>query len=140
MEDLIIYTDGAYSSLKDQGGVGLVFIKDGKKIAQYSNVYSHTSNNQMEISAVIIALKSIKEKNLSRVIIKTDSQYVIGCASLGWKRKKNPKLWEQYDSIATKLSSSGIELVFEWVKGHDGDPYNELADTLARDASQVILD
>lgn len=140
MEDLIIYTDGAYSPLRDQGGIGLVFVKDGKKIAQYSNVYPHTSNNQMEIGAVIVALKSIKDKKLSKVVIKTDSQYVIGCASLGWKRRKNPKLWAQYDSIATSLLNSGTKLLFEWVKGHDGDPYNELADTLARDASQVMLD
>lgn len=138
MEDLIVYTDGAYSPLRDQGGIGIVFVKDGKKIAQYSKMYPKTSNNQMEIGAVIIALKSINLNQFSRIIIRTDSQYVIGCASLNWKRKKNPKLWEQYDSIAKQIKESETELIFEWVKGHNGDTYNELADDLAQSASQIM--
>lgn len=139
MGDLIVYTDGAYSPLRDQGGIGIVFVKDGKKIAQYSNMYPHTSNNQMEIGAVIVALKSIKPQQFSRIIIRTDSQYVIGCASLNWKRKRNPKLWEQFDLILGQIKNSGVEVLFEWVKGHDGDMYNELADDLARDASQIMV-
>lgn len=139
MGDLIVYTDGAYSPLRDQGGIGIVFVKDGKKIAQYSNMYPHTSNNQMEISAVIVALKSIKPQQFSRIIIRTDSQYVIGCASLNWKRKRNPKLWEQFDLVLGQIKNSGVEVLFEWVKGHDGDMYNELADDLARDASQIMV-
>ena len=91
MSNLVIYTDGAYSPLRDQGGVGIVILQDEKKILEYSNMYRCTTNNQMELGAVIIALRVIKNKYDS-IVIYTDSQYVIGCATLGWKRKKNVKL------------------------------------------------
>ena len=83
-----MYTDGAYSPIRDQGGVGIIILRDGKEVLRYSNMYKGTSNNQMELGAIIIALRMIKGK-IDSLTIYTDSQYCIGCATLGWKRKKN---------------------------------------------------
>lgn len=140
MSLLEVYTDGAYSSSRKQGGVGIVFLKDGKKIGQYAKMYPNTTNNQMEISAMLIALKTIAKMNdVSEIIVHTDSQYVIGCASEGWKRKKNQQLWAQYDEVAKTLFEKNIALKFQWVHGHNGDKYNEIADDLAVTASQEIV-
>lgn len=140
MSLLEVYTDGAYSSSRKQGGVGIVFLKDGKKIGQYAKMYPNTTNNQMEISAMLIALKTIaKMDDVSEIIVHTDSQYVIGCASEGWKRKKNQQLWAQYDEVAKTLFEKNIALKFQWVHGHNGDKYNEIADDLAVTASQEIV-
>lgn len=140
MSLLEVYTDGAYSSSRKQGGIGIVFLKDGKKIGQYAKMYPNTTNNQMEISAMLIALKTIAKMNdVSEIIVHTDSQYVIGCASEGWKRKKNQQLWAQYDEVAKTLFEKNIALKFQWVHGHNGDKYNEIADDLAVTASQEIV-
>ena len=91
----------------------------------------------MELLAVIIALQSFLKNDLGKeVTIVTDSQYVIGCATKGWKRKKNIKLWARFDKIKKELESKEINLIFKWVHGHDGDEFNEKADKLAVQASQ----
>lgn len=89
---------------------------------------------------MLIALKTIsKMDDVSEIIVHTDSQYVIGCASEGWKRKKNQQLWAQYDEVAKTLFEKNIALKFQWVHGHNGDKYNEIADDLAVTASQEIV-
>ena len=60
--DYTCYTDGAYSSVRDQGGIGIIFLKNGEEVLRYSNMYKGTSNNQMELGAIIIALRMIKGK------------------------------------------------------------------------------
>ena len=137
MNNLIIYTDGAYSPLRDQGGVGVIILQDDKKILEYSNKYNRTTNNQMEIGAVIIALRLIK-KPYNTVIIYTDSQYVIGCATLGWKRKKNVKLWQEFDKQFSRVSELCSNITFKHVKGHNGNQWNEYVDKLAVKASLLI--
>ena len=82
-----VYTDGAYSSKLNQGGLAIVVIKDNKIIAEFNKTYRNTTNNRMELLAVIIAIESLKKYN--NVTIFTDSMYVIGCATLGWKKNKN---------------------------------------------------
>jgi ribonuclease HI len=136
-KNLIIWTDGAYSPLRDQGGVGLVILQDDKKILEYSNMYKRTSNNQMELGAVIIALRLIKEQYDS-ITIYTDSQYVIGCATLGWSKKKNKKLWQEYDKQINRVNELCSNIQFTHVKGHQGTYWNEYVDNLARKASQLI--
>lgn len=139
MSNVTIYTDGAYSSAKDQGGIGVVFVKDGIKVQSYSKMFKHVTNNKMELSAVIIALQTVLKNDLGKEItIITDSQYVIGCATKGWKRKKNVKLWGRYDKIKEELDSREIKINFNWVHGHNGDKFNEIADKLAVTASQEI--
>lgn len=137
MSHYVLITDGAYSSARDQGGVGLVFLKDGKKILEYSKMYKGVTNNIMELSAVIIGLKSIKNPIESLIII-TDSMYVIGCATKGWKRRKNVKLWKEFDTEFERVKSICPNVQFEHVKGHDGDEWNEYCDKLAVNASKRL--
>ena len=132
------YTDGAYSSTRDQGGVGIVFIRNGKKILEFSKCYKKTTNNQMEIAAVIIALKGFK-KPVDSITIHTDSMYVIGCATLGWKRKRNKILWKTFDYELERISKLCSNIKFQHVKGHSDNKWNNCVDKLAVSASQEIL-
>lgn len=131
------YTDGAYSSVRDQGGIGILFLKDGKEVLSYSNMYKGTSNNQMELGAIIIALRMIKGK-IDSLTIYTDSQYCIGCATLGWKRKKNKIMWAEFDKQYKRVKQLCPNIQFIHVKGHNGEKYNEIVDKLAVAASQSI--
>lgn len=128
----IIYSDGAYSPSIDQGGVGFVVIKGEEKIFSFNKMFSHTTNQRMEMLAAIIALESLK--NASHVTIVTDSMYLVGTMTKNWKRKANLDLWERFDkAIAKHLSVN-----FTWVKGHDKNKYNEEADKLAFNASKQL--
>ena len=129
--------DGAYSSSRDQGGVGIVFLKDDKKILEYSKMYKGVTNNMMELSAIIIGLRLIKNPIDSLVII-SDSMYCIGCASLGWKRKKNVGLWKEFDNQIERVKKLCPSIEFKHVKGHNGDEWNEYCDKLAVKASQRL--
>lgn len=131
------YTDGAYSSVRDQGGIGILFLKGGKEVLRYSNMYKGTSNNQMELGAIIIALRMIKGK-INSLTIYTDSQYCIGCATLGWKRKKNKIMWAEFDKQYNRVKQLCPNIQFVHVKGHNGEKYNEIVDKLAVAASQSI--
>lgn len=133
----ITYTDGAYSSTRDQGGVGIVILKDGKEVLRYSNMYKNTTNNQMELGAIIIALRMIKGE-IDSLTIYSDSQYCIGCAVQGWKRKKNKAMWEEFDKQYERVKELCPDIRFVHVKGHDGNKYNEIVDKLAVAASQRI--
>lgn len=124
------YTDGAYSSKLNQGGLAIVVIKDNKIIAEFNKTYRNTTNNRMELLAVIIAIESLKKYN--NITIFTDSMYVIGCATLGWKKNKNKDLWNRFD----KLNTENIKFIH--VKGHSDNIYNNRCDYLAVLASQKI--
>ena len=126
-----VYTDGAYSSSRNQGGLGIVFIKDNKVIAKFSKTYKNTTNNRMELMAVIIALQSIKDEN--EITIYSDSMYVIGTATQGWKRKKNLDLWEKYDAVIDSFKT----VTFKHIKGHSTNVFNNLCDEMAVTASQA---
>ncbi len=132
-----VFTDGAYSSARDQGGVGIVILKDGLEILRYSNMYKKTTNNQMELGAIIIALRMIKGE-IDSLVIYTDSQYCIGCAVQGWKRKKNKAMWEEFDKQHNRVKELCPDIRFIHVKGHAGNKYNEIVDKLAVSASQRI--
>ena len=134
-----IYTDGAYSPLRDQGGIGVVYTENNKEIYRYSKAFKGVTNNKMEVFAVIAALMMIK-KPIESLEICTDSQYVIGCATLGWKRKKNVSLWVAFDKLFVekqKLVSKPIEFV--WVKGHADNEFNNICDEIAVAASKELL-
>ena len=135
--DYTCYTDGAYSSVRDQGGIGIIFLKNGEEVLRYSNMYKGTSNNQMELGAIIIALRMIKGK-IDSLTIYTDSQYCIGCATLGWKRKKNKIMWTEFDKQYKRVKQLCPNIQFVHIKGHNGEKYNEIVDKLAVAASQSI--
>ena len=134
-----LYTDGSYSSKRDQGGIGVVVVKDGKLVQKLSAPYKGVTNNKMELLAVITAINSIK-KPIDDVTVFTDSMYVIGCATKNWKKKKNLKLWALYDRVFEKVNAlvtNGIK--FEHVKGHTDNKWNNLCDKIAVEASQLEL-
>ena len=135
----VLYTDGAYSSLRDQGGIGLIILKDDKKILEYSRMYKGVTNNVMELGAVIIGLKAIKNC-IDSLVIFTDSMYVIGCATKGWKRSKNKSLWKEFDKQYQRVQELCPNVEFRHVKGHNGDKWNEYCDKLATTASKRMGD
>lgn len=139
MLDYEIYTDGAYSSSRNQGGIGIVVLRDGEKVFKYSKGFRETTNNQMELIAVITALRAIKN-HIHSLTIYSDSMYVIGCATLGWKRKKNIELWHLFDEAFAKAKTLVEEPInFEHVRGHSNNVYNNLCDEIAVEASHELL-
>jgi ribonuclease HI len=142
MAEISCYTDGAYSPLRDKGGIGIVFVKNGTVVYKFKKMFEKTTNNKCEIMAVVYALHAIS-KPLDKVTIYSDSQYVIGCATLGWKRKKNPEYWALYDNVLEKAKKFCPNIEFKWVKGHTSNKdfdsqMNDLADKLAVEASNEI--
>lgn len=137
MDNYTIYTDGAYSSVKDQMGIGIVILKNDRPILEYSKMFSEGTNNKAEVAAMIIGLRLIKNPIDSLTVI-SDSMYCVGCASLGWKRKKNVKLWEEFDKQFERVKQLCPSIEFKHVKGHSGDKWNERADKLAVAASQKL--
>lgn len=132
------YSDGAYSSARNQGGVGIVFLRNGRKVFDYSKGFKNTTNNQMEIAAAIMTLKCFK-KEVASITIYTDSMYVIGCATLGWQRKKNIRLWKVFDEELRRVSQLCPNIQFKHVKGHADNRWNNYVDKLAVSASQELL-
>lgn len=137
MNNIIIYTDGAYSSSRNQGGVGVIILKNNKKIFEYSNMYKNCTNNQMELGAIIIALRLIKNKYNS-ITIYSDSMYCIGCITLNWQRKKNKALWSEFDKQLERVKELCPTIEFIHVKGHADNQWNNECDRLARNASMFI--
>jgi ribonuclease HI len=122
--ELTIYTDGSCSPNPGAGGWGFIAVFPEHDI-QGSGQDPKTTNNIMEMSAVIEALKEFPQ--FSKFHIYSDSMYVINCAQGIWKRKKNLDLWKEYDKLAKNKT-----IRFTWVKAHNGDHYNELVDKLAK--------
>ena len=142
MSDVQIFTDGAFSTSRKTGGIGIVFVINGKKVYEFSKQFPNSTNNKCELLAVIYALNSISKK-INSLTIYSDSQYVIGCATKNWKRKKNKELWDLYDRVFNKALKLCSEINLIWVKGHTNDSdffsqMNNRADMLAVTASQLI--
>lgn len=125
---LKIYTDGACSG--NPGPGGWAFVIPSLK-AENSGYFLDTTNNRMEITAVIEALDYLaRETSYSKIEIITDSQYVVNTMTLGWQRKKNLDLWKELDELVDLF-----ELVkWTWVKGHSEDKHNQRCDELAVEA------
>ena len=132
-----MFTDGACRVSTNDGGIGIVFVKDDKVIYTFNKHFSNVTNNQMEIMAVVYALHAISTP-MSSITIISDSQYVLGCINKGWTRKKNQKYWKLFDKVYQKAKSLCSEINFEWTKGHNVDKYNNEADRLAVDASHFL--
>lgn len=136
---LQIYTDGAYKSSIDQGGIGIVWIKNNKVFKKYSKGFKHTTNNKMELIAMLCAFKSIKT-SIDEVEFISDSQYVLGCLTKGWKKKKNVELWNILDKEYERVKSLVKNIKFTHVRGHQDCFGNNLADELASNASLELLE
>ena len=134
---ITIYTDGAARGNPGPGGYGVVLLS-GKHRKELSDGFKLTTNNRMELLAVIVGLETLKKEN-SQVTIYTDSRYVADAVEKGWvfewerkafKKKKNPDLWKRFLKIYKKHQVRMI-----WVKGHANIPENERCDQLAVEAS-----
>lgn len=145
-KQLIIYTDGAARGNPGRGGYGAILMW-GNKQKELSAGYRLTTNNRMELMAVIVALKALTKEGLD-ILIYTDSQYVLNSVEKkwldGWVRtdfkggKKNKDLWMQYYHLAKKHS-----IKFVWVKGHADNIHNNRCDelaTAAADGSNLLID
>lgn len=136
-----IYTDGACLGNPGRGGWGAVLIyKEHQK--KISGKEAETTNNRMELRAAIEALKLLKKS--SKIKLHTDSKYVLEGITkwiIGWKKNgwrsadrkpvKNLDLWQELDTEASRH-----EIKWVWVKGHAGNHFNEIADSLAREAAE----
>ena len=136
MKEVTIYTDGACSGNPGPGGWGAILEYKGKR-RELSGGEAQTTNNRMELLAVISALEALKEP--CAVTLYTDSQYfskaindgwLIGWKKKGWKRKdgplKNPDLWQKLDALLAQH-----EITVVWVKGHADNEGNNRCDELA---------
>lgn len=141
IKDIVhIYTDGAARGNPGPGGYGIVMEWVGKPYKkEFSEGFKHTTNNRMELLAVIEALKKLKKDGVS-VMVFTDSKYVVDAVEKKWlqkwertyfKGKKNVDLWKEYLIAAKKHKVS-----FTWIKGHNNHPQNERCDILAVAASK----
>ena len=119
----VIHTDGACKGNPGQGGWGAVIEQDGNQTI-ISGGEPHTTNNRMEMTAVIKGLEAIDPH--APVLISSDSTYVINTMTKGWKRKANHDLWEQLARLVKGRDVSG-----RWVRGPGGERGNELADSAA---------
>ncbi len=135
---ITIYTDGASLGNPGPGGYGAVLIA-GQHRKEMAAGYRRTTNNRMELLAVIVALEALKKPG-SEVDIFTDSRYVqqavekrwvFGWEKKGFKDKKNPDLWRRFLVIYRRH-----HVKFHWVKGHAGNPLNERCDELATSAAR----
>ncbi len=137
MNEVIIYTDGAAKGNPGKGGYGTILMAGGH-IKKLSQGFKLTTNNRMELLAVIVGLEALNRK--CQVKIYSDSKYVVDAVEKGWvfgwqkkgfKDKKNPDLWRRFLTIY-----KNHEVKFHWVKGHAGNKYNEMCDELAVKAAE----
>ena len=142
---ITMYTDGASRGNPGRGGYGTILIyKQHRK--ELSAGFRLTTNNRMELLAVIVGLEAIKKPG-SEVRIFSDSQYVVHAVNRGWiwtwerknyKGRKNIDLWRRF-----MLNYQKHDITFEWIKGHSGIPENERCDELAvasADSYDLLID
>lgn len=134
-----IYTDGAAKGNPGNGGYGVVMEMVGTNYKkEFYEGFRHTTNNRMELLAVIVGLEKLKQPNM-KVLVISDSKYVVDAVEkkwvFGWEKKnfagkKNPDLWMRFLKIYRKH-----QVDFKWIKGHNNHPQNERCDQLAVMAS-----
>jgi ribonuclease HI len=140
---IIMYTDGAARGNPGRGGYGTILMS-GQLRKELSQGYQLTTNNRMELMAVIAGLTAMKKDNLD-ITVYSDSQYVVKAVQEGWLKnwiatsfkggKKNRDLWEQYHELAQKH-----RVKFIWVRGHADNPWNNRCDELATAAADSPYD
>lgn len=136
-----IFTDGAAKGNPGPGGYGVVMEWVGKPYKkEFYEGFRHTTNNRMELLAVIVGLEKLKNPNTT-VLVTSDSKYVVDAVQKNWvfqwekkgfAGKKNPDLWMRFLKIYRKH-----QVEFHWIKGHNNHPQNERCDELAVMASQL---
>ena len=142
MKKVEIYTDGACSGNPGAGGWGTILVYNGHE-KELSGGEANTTNNRMEMMAVIEGLKALKEP--CEVVLTSDSQYVCNAITKGWAKSWQKNNWIKSDKTQAKNADLWEELLkllavhkvnIVWVRGHNGHPYNERCDKLAVEQSQ----
>ncbi len=143
--EIIVYTDGSALNNPGPGGFGAI-IQMNNATYEFSQGYEYTTNNRMEMMAVITALKNLKDNTDAAIIIHSDSQYTINGITKGWAKGWRKRNWKKGDGkpalnpdlwgIMLDLVEQFPKLAFKWVKGHAGNVFNERADVLANSAAQ----
>lgn len=138
MNTIHIYTDGSSRGNPGPGGFGVILMYNNHR-REISGGYRLTTNNRMELLAVITGLEAITKKELP-VIVYSDSQYVVKAIEEGWLKnwirtdfkggKKNKDLWTRYHQLSQKMN-----IKLKWVKGHADNPFNNRCDELATSAA-----
>ena len=138
--EITIYTDGSSRGNPGPGGYGVILMS-GHHRKELSQGFHHTTNNRMELMAVIAGLKALKKTGM-HITIYSDSQYVVKAVEEGWLNnwirtnfkggKKNPDLWRTYHEIAQRHV-----IKFKWVKGHAENPYNNRCEDVYKRQFQV---
>lgn len=138
MAQITLYTDGAASGNPGPGGFGVV-LKSGIHRKEIAMGFRRTTNNRMELLAVIVGLEALKMAG-NKVTVYSDSRYVVDAVEKQWlfdwekknfKGKKNPDLWKRFLTVYRKH-----QVRFVWIKGHADIPENERCDLLAVQASK----
>ncbi|MDQ3100285.1 MAG: ribonuclease HI [Bacteroidota bacterium] len=131
-----IHTDGAASGNPGPGGYGAV-LEAGKFRKELWGGFRRTTNNRMELLAVIVALEALKKPGMEVTVV-SDSKYVVDAIEQGWlfgwekkgfTKSKNPDLWKRFLKVFRQH-----KVKFKWIRGHNGHPLNELCDQLAVNA------
>ncbi len=139
MAKVTMYTDGGASGNPGPGGYGTLLMY-GQHVKEMSEGFRLTTNNRMELLAVIVGLEALTREGVE-VEVYSDSKYVVDAVSKRWvfgwekkgyKDKKNPDLWQRFLRVYRKH-----KVTFHWVKGHAGNPYNERVDAMAVAAYQT---
>jgi ribonuclease HI len=130
-KNIDIYTDG--SCIEKRGGWAMIAIFDDEIGISLSGHEENTTNNRMELKAVIEALSFILKNDFTNTVvtIHSDSMLTINCAEGKWKRNKNMDLWHEYDFLFHSLKFRA-KILFKWVKAHNGIEHNEFVDKESR--------
>ena len=127
---ITIYTDGSCLGNPGPGGWGAIVFGESEEPQRLSGHEAQTTNNRMELMAAIQGLEAVPAG--SKVILHSDSSYLINTMTKNWKRRVNHDLWERLDSL-----SGSHRVDWRWVRGHNGDLWNEAADRLAVSAMNI---
>ena len=136
MSDYVIYTDGGCcnTSVYGEGGSAYVILQNGKIFAKNSKGFIKTTNNIMELLAIASSVNALPKG--SRALIHSDSQYAIKVLSGVWKAKTNQKQISLFQDI---VRTKELEISFKWVRGHNGDYYNEMVDSMCTAEIEKIV-
>jgi ribonuclease HI len=141
MKHVEIFTDGACSGNPGPGGYGVI-LRYKENTKEFSAGYKNTTNNRMELRAIIVGLEALNEQ--CQVDIYSDSKYIIDAVNQGWAKKWRANQWKRnkkesaknidlWDTLLNLLDKHNVN--FHWVKGHAGHPENERCDELAVEAA-----
>jgi len=134
VKQITIYTDGSSKGNPGPGGWAALIFEGRKKVGQVFGNEGSTTNNRMEMLAIVKALAWVTEnfKEVPPVTVRSDSNLIIKTMTSGWKRKKNLDLWEELSKLTLPLT-----IEWQWVKGHSTNRYNNICDRIAQEQADL---